>query len=86
MPLTCMAKAGQTKGRRNPRPSVACFKSSLSGSNNRDREKQAAERDCADKAGQFLHVSFLQYAAQPLLDGRVVAYEGIRYVFVVTSK
>jgi hypothetical protein len=25
-------------------------------SDNRDREKQAAERDCADEAGQFLHV------------------------------
>ncbi len=39
-------------------------------SNHRDREKQAAERECADKAGQFLHVSFLQFAAQP--KGRVV--------------
>jgi hypothetical protein len=50
-------------------------------SDNRDREKQAAERNRADEAGQFLHVSFLQSAAQPSRPGRPV--EGILYVFVM---
>lgn len=42
-------------------------------SDHSDREKQAAERDGADKAGQFLHVSFLLLAAQP--NGRVVPWK-----------
>jgi hypothetical protein len=38
-------------------------------SDNRDREKQAAKRECADEAGQFLHVRSFHFAAQPIKAG-----------------
>jgi hypothetical protein len=74
---------GQTKGRGSTRPSVAYLKSYFLRRQlyHCDREKQAAERDGANKASQFLHISFLLLAAQP--NGRVVPWKASYYVFVV---
>jgi hypothetical protein len=72
---------GQTKGRGSTRPSVAYLKSYFLRRQlyHCDREKQAAERDGANKASQFLHISFLLLAAQP--NGRVVPWKASFFMF-----